>query len=587
MQASKNNKKETVTMPLATSSTQPALFGERLVKLGKLKPTDLERALRAQGEIHQPLGSVLVRLGMLTEQEVAFVLSRHLGLRLAMTRDYPSLPVDSHGISINYMRNAEVVPVQADDERMIVAMSNPQDEFSRQALFMASGKQIEPLLGLPSEIRTNIERLYGAEAGKVHGNDDEFEITGGGDNLDDIEHLKDMASEAPVIRLVNQIMTNAMSQRASDIHIEPFESHLKVRYRIDGVIHEVESPPAQLTAAIISRIKLMARLNIAERRLPQDGRIQMRAQGKEIDMRVSTVPTMHGESVVMRLLDKNSVKLDLNTLGFSDDNFQKIQKELDAPHGVILVTGPTGSGKTTTLYAALTQLNTPENKILTVEDPVEYELEGINQIQANPKIGLTFADALRSIVRQDPDIIMIGEMRDEETARIAIQSALTGHLVLSTLHTNDAASGVTRLLDMGLEDYLLTSTVNGILAQRLVRRLCPQCRESHNVLPEIVEELNLRQYQPEGELRLWHAKGCSACGHTGYKGRSAIHEFLVMDDSLRRLILKHEDAGVLQEQARKAGMRTMYEDGLMKALKGVTTLEEVLRVAEETPNASV
>lgn len=574
-------------MQVAPSHAPSVLFGERLVKQGKLKSADLERALRAQAEIRQPLGSVLVRLGMLTEQEVAFVLSRHLGVRMAMTRDYPSIALENPGISINYMRNAEVVPVHLEEDRIVVAMSNPQDEFCRQALFMASGKQIEPLLGLPSEIRANIERLYGADADKAKGNDDEFEITGGHENLDDIEHLKDMASEAPVIRTVNQIMTNAMTQRASDIHIEPFETHLKVRYRIDGVIHEVESPPVQLTAAIISRIKLMARLNIAERRLPQDGRIQMRAHGKEIDMRVSTVPTMHGESVVMRLLDKNSVKLDLKTLGFSDDNFQRLQKELDAPHGVVLVTGPTGSGKTTTLYAALTQLNTPENKILTVEDPVEYELEGINQIQANPKIGLNFADALRSIVRQDPDIIMIGEMRDVETARIAIQSALTGHLVLSTLHTNDAASGITRLLDMGLEDYLLTSTVNGILAQRLVRRLCPQCRESHSVLPEIEHELGLRKYQPDGELRLWHAKGCSACGNTGYKGRSAIHEFLVMDDPLRRLILKHEDAGVLQEQARKAGMRTMYEDGLIKALKGVTTLEEVLRVAEDTPNASV
>lgn len=573
-------------MQVATSDAPTEMFGERLVKLGKLKPADLERALRAQAEIHQPLGSVLVRLGMLTEQEVAFVLSRHLKVRMALSKDYPPMPVENPGISINYMRNAEIVPVQADGERLVVAMSKPQDKFARQALQMASGLQIEPLLGLPSEIRANIERLYGGEAVNDSG-EEEFEITGHDDNLDDIEHLKDMASEAPVIRLVNQIMTNAMSMRASDIHIEPFESHLKVRYRIDGVIHEMESPPATLTAAIISRLKLMARLNIAERRLPQDGRIQMRAQGKEIDMRVSTVPTMHGESVVMRLLDKHSVKLDLDTLGFSEDNRRKIQEQLDAPHGVILVTGPTGSGKTTTLYSALTQLNTPENKVLTVEDPVEYELEGINQIQANPKIGLTFADALRSIVRQDPDVIMIGEMRDVETARIAIQSALTGHLVLSTLHTNDAASGITRLLDMGLEDYLLTSTVNGILAQRLVRRLCPQCRESHPVMPEIEKELGLRRYQPEGGLRLWRAKGCQACGHTGYKGRSAIHEILVMNDDLRRLILKREDAGVLQEQARKDGMRTMYEDGILKALKGVTTLEEVLRVAEETPNAHV
>ncbi|MEB4591158.1 type II secretion system ATPase GspE [Candidatus Thiothrix sp. Deng01] len=574
-------------MQVATSAAPATMFGERLVKLGKLKPADLERALRAQTEIRQPLGSVLVRLGMLTEQEVAFVLSRHLNVRLALTNDYPSIPVENPGIAINYMRTAEIVPVQTGEERLVVAMSNPQDPFARQAIGMASGKLVEPLLGLPSEIRANIERLYGGEADKKEVGEDEFEISSHNDNLDDIEHLKDMASEAPVIRLVNQIMTNAMSQRASDIHIEPFESHLKVRYRIDGVIHEVDSPPPQLTSAIISRLKLMARLNIAERRLPQDGRIQLRAQGKEIDMRVSTVPTMHGESVVMRLLDKHSVKLDLQTLGFSDDNLQKLQQQLEAPHGVILVTGPTGSGKTTTLYSALTQLNTPENKILTVEDPVEYELEGINQIQANPKIGLTFADALRSIVRQDPDVIMIGEMRDVETARIAIQSALTGHLVLSTLHTNDAASGITRLLDMGIEDYLLTSTVNGILAQRLVRRLCPQCREPHPVLPEIEEELGLRRYQPDGELRLWRAKGCNACSNSGYKGRSAIHEILVMDDPIRRLILKHEDAGVLQEQARKGGMRTMYEDGLLKALKGVTTLDEVLRVAEETPNGSV
>ena len=577
-------------MQVATSHAPAALFGERLVKLGKLKPVDLERALRAQAEIRQPLGSVLVRLGMLTEQEVAFVLSRHLNVRMALSKDYPSIAIENPGIAINYMRNAEIIPVQSDDNRLIVAMSNPQDEFAKQAICMASGKLIDPLLGLPSEIRANIERLYGAEAIKkdnAGGGDDDFEITSHDNHSDDVEHLKDMASEAPVIRLVNQIMTNAMTQRASDIHIEPFESHLKVRYRIDGVIHEVESPPPQLTPAIISRLKLMARLNIAERRLPQDGRIQLRAQGKEIDMRVSTVPTMHGESVVMRLLDKHSVKLDLNTLGFSDDNLRKVQQQLDAPHGVILVTGPTGSGKTTTLYSALTQLNTPENKVLTVEDPVEYELEGINQIQANPKIGLNFADALRSIVRQDPDIIMIGEMRDVETARIAIQSALTGHLVLSTLHTNDAASGITRLMDMGIEDYLITSTVNGILAQRLVRRLCPQCRESHPVMPEIEQELGLRQYQPEGELRLWCAKGCNACSNTGYKGRSAIHEVLVMDDAIRRRILKHEDAGVLQEQARKGGMRTMYEDGLAKTLKGVTTLEEVLRVAEETPNANV
>lgn len=564
----------------APETTQKPLLGEILVKKGKLKTADLERALRAQKETDQPLGSVLVRLGLLTEQELAIVLSRYLNIRLALTPDYPETALLDSGISINYMRTVMLLPITADDDNITVIMSNPQDHQTVLALAMASGKNITPLLGLPSEIKANIERLY-ANIEQQNDTEDDFEITSNDDDLDDIEHLKDMASEAPVIRMVNQIMTQAMAVRASDIHVEPFDGVLKVRYRIDGVIHEQESPPAQFIPAIISRIKLMARLNIAERRLPQDGRIQMRAQGKEIDMRVSTVPTMYGESIVMRLLDKHSVKLSLESLGFSASNYEKIQAQLKHPHGVMLVTGPTGSGKTTTLYSALTQLNTPERKILTVEDPVEYELEGINQIQANPKIGLTFSDALRSIVRQDPDVIMIGEMRDAETARIAIQSALTGHLVLSTIHTNDAGSGVTRLLDMGLEDYLLTSSINSILAQRLVRRLCPQCRQSSPALPEVIEDLNLRDYQPEGEIKQWRAVGCSACGHTGYKGRSAVHEILIMDDDIRRLVLNHADGGKIQQQARQAGMITLFEDGIDKALKGVTTLEEIMRVAED------
>ena len=560
------------------------MLGQLLVQKGKITQSELERALRAQKETDQPLGSLLVHLGMITEQELAVVLSRYLGIKMALTQDYPSMPVEDTGIAVNYMRAVELVPLyetEVDNEiELSIAMVTPQDQFTMDALEMATGKKIRPLLGLPSEIKANIERLYGNE-GKESDDDMDFELAGDNSNLDDIEHLKDMASEAPVIRLVNQIMTGAMSSRASDIHVEPFEEYLSIRYRIDGVMQEQESPAPQLTPAIISRIKLMARLNIAERRLPQDGRIQLRAQGKEIDMRVSTVPTMYGESIVMRILDKKSIKLDLETLGFSDENFQKIQEQLKQPHGVLLVTGPTGSGKTTTLYSALSQLNTIETKILTVEDPVEYELEGINQIQANPKIGLTFSDALRSIVRQDPDVIMIGEMRDAETARIAIQSALTGHLVLSTIHTNDAGSGVTRLLDMGVEDYLLTSSVNGILAQRLVRRLCPQCRSSKPALPEIIEELDLKKYQPEGDIKMWQANGCQACSNTGYKGRSAVHEILVMDDDIRRLVLKHADGGAIQEQAIKAGMSTLYEDGIKKALAGVTTFEEVLRVAEE------
>jgi general secretion pathway protein E len=401
-----------------------------------------------------------------------------------------------------------------------------------------------------------------------------------GESEDDVEHLRDLASEAPVIRLVNLIMQRAVEARASDIHIEPFENRLKVRYRIDGVLQEVESPPSSSTAAVISRIKIMGKLNIAERRLPQDGRILLRVQGKELDLRVSTVPTAYGESVVMRILDREALVLDFHKLGFTDDFLPGFMKVLDQPHGIMLVTGPTGSGKTTTLYTALSKINTPDVKIITVEDPVEYQLEGVNQIQVKSQIGLDFSHALRSIVRQDPDIIMIGEMRDLETARIAIQSALTGHLVLSTLHTNNAAGAVTRLLDMGVDDYLLCSTVNGVLAQRLVRRLDPDSRQAYPALPEVIEEHNLRRYAGPGPVHLYRPVP-SERSMTGYVGRTTIMEFLVMSDPLRRLVMKHAGAGDIERQAREEGMWTMFEDGLRKSMAGVTTLEEVLRVCQE------
>jgi len=376
-------------------------------------------------------------------------------------------------------------------------------------------------------------------------------------------------------------MQRAVESRASDIHIEPFENRLKVRYRIDGVLKEVEAPPARSTAAVISRIKIMAKLNIAERRLPQDGRIMLRVQGKELDLRVSTVPTVYGESVVMRILDRENVILDFESLGFGERELRRFLEVLHMPNGIILVTGPTGSGKTTTLYTALSQINQPEVKIITVEDPVEYQLEGINQIQVKPSIGLNFANALRSIVRQDPDVIMIGEMRDLETAKIAIQSALTGHLVLSTLHTNDAAGGVTRMLDMGVEDYLLSSTVNGILAQRLVRRLCPDCREPYEALPEMVREMRLDRFTDGDTVTLYKPVGCESCGGTGYKGRAAILELLIMSDPIRRLVMRRAESGDIFEAAQKDGMTSMYDDGLAKSVAGITTVEEVLRVTQE------
>jgi general secretion pathway protein E len=370
--------------------------------------------------------------------------------------------------------------------------------------------------------------------------------------------------------------------RASDIHIEPFENSLKVRYRIDGVMHEQETPPKRLAAAIISRVKILASLDIAERRLPQDGRIRLRVQGKEVDFRVSTVPTMHGESVVMRILDKKGVVLDFDRLGFGEGKLNtNFQSSLKQPNGILLVTGPTGSGKTTTLYTALDQLNQPDVKILTVEDPVEYQMAGINQIQVKPQIDLTFANALRSIVRQDPDIIMIGEIRDLETAQIAVQSALTGHLVLSTLHTNDAPSSVNRLLDMGVEDYLLTSTVIGILAQRLVRTLCKECREPYTPLPEVVEEMKLPKSTTGLSPQLYRAVGCPACGGTGFVGRVAILEMMPMTDRIRPLVMRHANAAELRAAAIADGMEPMFDDGVKKALAGVTTMEEVVRATRE------
>jgi general secretion pathway protein E len=461
-------------------------------------------------------------------------------------------------------------------------MADPTDAYTISAFEMVTGRAVRPMVAIPTDLEAALERLYGAGRsavgqllGDVETRTDEIAFDA------DVQQLKDLASEAPVIRLVSLLITNALEMRASDIHIEPFENRLIVRYRIDGVLHEVESPPRRLSAAVISRIKIMANLDIAERRLPQDGRIRLRVQGKEIDLRVSTVPTMHGESVVMRILDKGGVALDFAKLGFEDDVLKVFLDVLLQPHGVLLVTGPTGSGKTTTLYTALDRLNQPDVKILTVEDPVEYQMPGINQIQVKPQIDLTFANALRSIVRQDPDVIMIGEIRDLETAQIAVQSALTGHLVLSTVHTNDAPSTVNRLLDMGVEDYLLTSTVIGILAQRLVRKLCEHCKEPYVALPELVEQMKLAKYTGDAKITLWHAKGCSHCAQTGYTGRICITEIMPMTDGLRSLVMKHANAAELRAEAIRGGMVSMYEDGLRKAVKGVTTFEEVLRATRE------
>ncbi len=552
-----------------------------LQERNKLSTSELKKVERVQKtSVAESLPQLLVKLGLCSELDVAdaFVESGHY--EKLVPEQYPIERQLPERVSLRFLKNYHVIGLSVADEEVSIAMMDPEDVFTINALSLMLGKPIKVKVGLLSEIDAALDVQYGEDRSKMDKLIDDLAIDDLGE--EDLEHLKDLASEAPVIKMVNLIMQRAVEMRASDIHIEPFEQSLKVRLRVDGVLQEIDAPNVKSTAAVISRIKIMAKLNIAERRLPQDGRIKVQMMGKELDLRVSTIPTMYGESVVIRLLDKENTALDFVELGFAGRHLEQFIEVLSLPHGIILITGPTGSGKSTTMYAALKQLNTPQRKIITVEDPVEYQMEGVNQIQAKPQIGLTFASALRSIVRQDPDVIMIGEMRDLETARIAVQSALTGHLVLSTLHTNDAAGGVTRLLDMGLEEYLLTSTVNGILAQRLVRKLCPVCKEAKIAEPELVKELRLDRFSSQLEIKLYKPVGCVACSGTGYRGRLAIIEFLPMTDSIRKLIMAHEEAGAIQKLAVAEGMQTLYENGLVKVVEGVTTLEEVMRVTTES-----
>lgn len=567
------------SLALQPPSAAPRL-GERLVAAGKLNERDLQNALQAQKELGGYLGQVLLQLGLVAETDVAQALSDALQVRWLRGEDFPEVLPTVPGLLPSFLDSQCVCPVSLQGNVLQVAMAVPQDEFVCKGLRLATGLEIQPVLALESDIRRALAQA--TQDAEVEEDDSwESDFAGG----DFVEHLKDLASEAPVIRLVSNIIARAIELHASDIHLEPFEAGLNVRYRMDGVIHFSEVVPPRLSAAVGSRVKLLAHLDIAERRLPQDGRIKTRAKGRELDLRVSTTPTVHGESIVMRVLDRASVRLSLETMGFAQDILASFNDLLAKPHGIVLVTGPTGSGKTTTLYAALSKIDAVSNKIITVEDPVEYQLDGINQIQVHPQIGLTFASALRSILRQDPDIIMIGEMRDGETAQIAVQSALTGHLVLSTLHTNTAAGAVTRMRDMGVESYLITSSVNGVLAQRLVRTLCPECKQP-DALPDAAREGSglSRFLQGEGTV-VYRAVGCESCRGTGYKGRTGIHELMVLSDDLRRAIVEGQDANALHALAARQGMLSLYEDGLRKVAAGVTTLDEVLRVTQDQSDA--
>ena len=552
-------------------------IGELLVEKGCLAPSELERALRLQTESGQRLSFLLVSLGLVGERDVAVTLARELDLKVTSSHAYPESPVAKGLIAPEFLRQVQAVPIAKQNGQVVVAFGDPRDTYAIDALGLALGRPIVAQVGIISEIEDSIEKQYSDGADEMARI--AFEIEGDEErDLKDIEHLRDLASEAPIIRAVNLLIARALEAGASDIHVEPFEARLKIRYRIDGVLRDVEAPPVRSAAAVVSRVKVMANLDIAERRLPQDGRIKMRVEGREVDMRVSSVPTMHGESVALRILDRESVALDFGVLGFRGPTLEALERLLGLQQGIVLVTGPTGSGKTTTLYAALRILNTPYTKILTVEDPVEYQLEGVNQIQVRPRIGLSFAVALRSILRQDPDVIMVGEMRDLETARIAVQAALTGHKVFSTLHTNDAASSVTRLLDMGVEDYLLSSTVNGVVAQRLVRTLCGQCKVPHDVPSALIDTLDLARLAGDAPITLYRPGGCPRCDGTGYKGRTGIIELLEITEPLRRAVLERPGASGVRETAKEQGMVSMREDGFAKAVLGITTLEEVDRV---------
>ena len=553
-----------------------------LIEKGIIGQEDLEKIASSNGEPKRiSIEELLLTSGLLTENKFQSCLKEFYGVPLATQEDFPKEPVLVNHLSIQFMKESRFIPARLMNNELTVIMSNPLDFYAIDAIRLATGCDVRVLYGKEESINWTIEQHYGSGATSMEKIIEDMDSLPEyrAEDEEDIDHLRDMASEGPVIRLVNLVITRAIELRASDIHFEPFEGQFRVRYRVDGVLHDVESPPKRLQAAIVSRVKIMAKLNIAERRLPQDGRIMLRVKGKEVDFRVSSVPTIYGESIVLRILDKDSILLDIGKLGFPEDTLIGFNDLIQKPHGIILVTGPTGSGKTTTLYCALEKINSSEKKIITVEDPVEYQLRGINQIQVKPSIGLTFANALRSIVRQDPDVILIGEIRDTETAEIAIHSALTGHLVLSTLHTNDAPSAITRLIDMGMEDYLLSSTIIGILAQRLVRVACPFCRTPHSPNPVILKEMRV-EGQRLANLNIFEVKGCEKCSNTGYWGRSGIFEFLEITDGIRRLILEKKDSTIIKEMARKNGMRTLREDGWLKVKQGRTTISEVLRVTQ-------
>jgi general secretion pathway protein E len=564
-------------------------LGEILRATCGLTEEKLQEALQLQAEKGGRLGEVLVGMKALGEEDVA----KALGLQL----DMPYLArifleeVDASLIKrvpINFAKQAKILPLSVDGDAVALAVADPLDTTVLDHARMLLGQNVHPRIALASTIMDAINSVYDRASNEAEQLVDELEAT----DLDTIAHdmdevkdlIDDAGDEAPIIRLINSVLFRAAKERASDIHIEPMERELLVRFRVDGVLQEIIKPPKRYQNAIVGRVKVMGQLNIAEKRLPQDGRIRIKLAGRDIDIRLSTIPTTYGERIVMRLLDKNTTLLDLTELGMAAHTLEGMEHVIRRPHGIVLVTGPTGSGKTTTLYGALSRINTPDLNILTVEDPVEYQLKGIGQMAVSPKIGLSFAQGLRAFLRQDPDVIMVGEIRDKETAEIAIQASLTGHLVFSTVHTNDAASAVTRLVDMGVEPFLVASSLTAILAQRLVRRVCPDCRVQYTPTEEEVKELGMTRAQfieRHGVEKIYKATGCPSCNQNGYRGRTGIYELLLVDDTVRQLALKNVDASTIKKAAITNGMRTLLDDGARKIALGETTIAEVLSITQE------
>ncbi|HPG04077.1 MAG TPA: GspE/PulE family protein [Rhodoblastus sp.] len=551
----------------------PQVFGRRLVDEGLIDAHGLQRALRAMAATGERFDHVLTKLGLISESDLFAQLAAHLGNAPVSPEEMPAAPVLPDLIELKFVQRHGALPLACDDRRLLVATSDPLNDEPLKALAYLVERPIEARVITPVEFERAVVALYRRDAQSDF--DEAISLRGDGAAEFDLQRLRDLASEAPIIRLVNQIIANAVESGASDIHIEPGPDAVLVRYRIDGALRTAQTIAPNLQAAVVSRIKIMSKRDIAERRLPQDGRIKIAVRGVDIDFRVSTVPTMFGESVVMRILDRRAVELDFVKLGFSSSAIGSLRALMRQPNGIVLVTGPTGSGKTTTLYTALKEINRPEVKIFTVEDPVEYQLAGVNQVQVQPAIGLDFPHVLRAILRQDPDIVMIGEIRDLETAEIAIQASLTGHLVFSTLHTNDAAASIARLLDMGIEDYLLASTIKGVLAQRLVRKLCPHCSSPDPNAGSWANRLAAEHRQGQQNFR--SPVGCEACNGVGYKGRTTIAELMIVDHGLQARIHESASDTILEQHARENGMRLLFEDGLAKAWRGETSIDEVLR----------